>query len=97
MNANHNFHDFLTAHCEDTVETHESVVEILFDYYSEAKGADTPEIYALLKKLRLQLENEDSDSIMSTVFALCTLHEECGFRGGLDMGIALAKELDSME
>ena len=29
------------------------------------------------------------------VFELCTLHEECGFRGGLDMGIALAMELTS--
>lgn len=97
MNTNHNFHEYLTAYCKDTIDSHASVIEILFTYYSEANGADTPKIHALLKKLRLQLENEDSNAIMSTVFELCTIHEECGFRGGLNMGIALAKELDSLE
>ena len=97
MNANHNLHDFLKAHCEDIVDTHESAIGILFDYYSESQGADSPEIHALLQKLRLQLGSENTEAIMSTVFELCTLHEECGFRGGFSMGITLAKELTSME
>jgi hypothetical protein len=50
-----------------------------------------------LKLLRDQLPTGDVETIMSTVFKLCTLHEECGFRGGLNMGMTLAKELSSLE
>lgn len=96
MNANkQNFHDYLAEHYSDVIANHDSVIEILFDHYSESNNADHPQIHAALKKLREQLVTADEETIMSTVFELCTLHEECGFRGGLDMGIALAMELTS--
>lgn len=97
MNAQNNFHNFLTAHCADTMESHESAIEILYDFYAESNEGDNPQIRATLKKLRSQLATADTDSIMTTVFELCSLHEETGFRGGLNMGIALAKELSTME
>ena len=97
MNAQNNFHNFLTAHCADTMESHESAIEILYDFYAESNEGDNPQIRATLKKLRSQLATADTDSIMTTVFELCSLLEETGFRGGLNMGIALAKELSTME
>ena len=97
MNAQNNFHKYLTAHCADTMESHESAIGILYDYYAESNEGDDPQIRATLKKLRGQLTTADTDSIMNTVFELCSLHEEVGFRGGLNMGIALAKELSPME
>ena len=97
MNAHNNFQNFLTAHYIDTVDSHESAIEILYDFYAESNEGDNPQIRATLKKLRSQLATADTDSIMTTVFELCTLHEETGFRGGLNMGIALAKELSTME
>lgn len=96
MNANNNFHDFLTTHCTDTMESHESAIGILYDYYAESNEGDDPRIHAALKKLRNQLITTDTESIMNTVFELCALHEEIGFRGGLNMGVALAKELSSL-
>lgn len=96
MNAkNQTFHEFLTQHCNDTLENHESAIEILFDHYSESNHGDNPKIHAGLAKLREQLVSADTETIMNTVFELCTLHEECGFRGGLNMGVTLAMELAS--
>lgn len=97
MNANHNLQDLLKAHCKDTVDSHDSAIAILYDYYAESNEAIDPEIQDTLKLLRDQLTTGDAETIMSTVFKLCTLHEECGFRGGLNMGMTLAKELTSME
>ena len=97
MNAHNNFQNFLTAHYMDTVDSHESAITILYDYYAESKEAIDPEIQDALKLLRDQLPTGDVETIMSTVFKLCTLHEECGFRGGLNIGMTLAKELTSME
>lgn len=97
MHAHNNFHDFLTAHYNDTVDTHDSAITILYDYYAESNEAIDPEIQDALKLLRDQLPTGDVENIMSTVFKLCTLHEECGFRGGLNMGMTLAKELSSLE
>lgn len=97
MNTHNNFHSYLTAHCMDTIESHDSAIGILYDYYAESNEGQDPRISAALKKLREQLASSDSDTIMNTVFELCSLHEECGFRGGLSMGITLAKELPSLE
>lgn len=97
MNTRNNFQNFLTAHYMDTVDSHESAITILYDYYAESKEAIDPEIQDTLKILRDQLTTEDTEAIMGTVFKLCTLHEECGFRGGLNMGMTLANELISME
>ena len=97
MNAHNNFQNFLTAHYMDTVDSHESAITILYDYYAESNEAIDPEIQDTLKLLRDQLPTGDVETIMSTVFKLCTLHEECGFRGGLNMGMTLAKELSSLE
>lgn len=97
MNAQNNFHNFLTAHYADTMESHKSAIGILYDFYAESNEGDDPQIRVTLKKLRSQLSTADTDSIMTTVFELCALHEEIGFRGGLNMGIALAKELSTME
>ena len=72
MNAQNNFHNFLTAHCADTMESHESAIEILYDFYAESNEGDNPQIRATLKKLRSQLATADTDSIMTTVFELCT-------------------------
>ena len=97
MNANNNFRDFLTTHFQETVESQDSAIGILYDYYAESNEGDDPRIHDTLKKLRDQLTTADTDSIMNIVFELCTLHEECGFRGGLNMGFALAKELRTLE
>lgn len=97
MNANNNFHDFLITHFRETVESQDSAIGILYDYYAESNEGNDPRIHAALEKLRKQLTTADIESIMNTVFELCTLHEECGFRGGLNMGITLAKELSSLE
>ena len=100
MNAQkQNLHDFLVEHINDTVDTHDSVVEILCDHFSESIAADSPRIRECLARLREQLAESgvtDAEPIMNIVFELCTRHQECGFQGGLDMGIALAKELSSI-
>ena len=94
-----NLHGFLIEHINATVETHDSVVEILCDHFSESIAADSPCIREYLARLREQLAESgvtDAEPIMNIVFELCTRHQECGFQGGLDMGIALAKELSSI-
>ena len=94
-----NLHDFLIKHINDTVETHDSVVKILCNHFSESIAADSPCIRECLARLREQLAESgvtDAEPIMNIVFELCTKHQECGFLGGLDMGIALAKELSSI-
>lgn len=96
MNAtNQSLHDYLADHYSDAVANHDSVIGILFDHYAESNNADHPQIHVALKKLREQLATSDTEAVMNTVFELCTLHEECGFRGGLNMGVALAMELTS--
>lgn len=97
MNANNNFHDFLITHFQETVESQDSAIGILYDYYAESNEGNNPQIRATLNKLRSQLTTADTESTMNTVFELCALHEEIGFRGGLNMGITLAKELSSLE
>ena len=71
MNAQNNFHKYLTAHCADTMESHESAIGILYDFYAESNEGDNPQIRATLKKLRNQLTTTDTDNIMTTVFELC--------------------------
>ena len=98
MNANNqSLHDLLTEHYNETIENFGSPAAILFDHYSESNNATNPKITVTLKKLREQLAEEDTETIMNTVFELCSLHEESGFLGGFNIGFALAKELSSLE
>lgn len=101
MNAYHrNPHDFLEKLCNETADTNESVVEILYDHFAEFGETKDPRIQSDLKRLRAQLQVlgvSDPEPILNIVFELCSVHEECGFRGGLSMGMTLARELSSFE
>ena len=74
----------------------ESILEVLFDAYNESSGFDNAVIKADFEELYRLMNGKQLKEIDELIYAVCTLcrdHEKAGFVEGVQIGIALAKEL----
>lgn len=75
----------------------ESVMEVLYWYYTETNPIDNQKIRDGFAKLRAsfpQLSLQDFDPIFLTVSDLCMEHERLAFYEGLRLGVTLMTELN---
>ena len=74
----------------------ESVLEILYEVYSEYRMADSPSIREGYRKLGIAVQAlplKDNDAIMDAVCLICTAHERQAFLHGIRTGVRLREEL----
>ena len=74
----------------------ESVLEILYEAYSESRMADSPSIREGYRKLGIAVQTlplKDNDAIMDAVCLICTAHERQAFLHGIRTGARLREEL----
>ena len=74
----------------------ESILEVLFDAYNEFSGFDNAVIKADFEELYRLMNGRPLKEVDEVIYAVCTLcrdHEKAGFVEGVQIGIALAKEL----
>ena len=75
----------------------ESVLEILYEAYSESQMADSPSIREGYRKLGIAVQAlplKDNDAIMDAVCMICTAHERQAFLHGIRTGARLREELE---
>lgn len=74
----------------------ESVIEVLYECYSESTSYDNEQIKADFKELYESLDGmtmKEIDGVVYAVCALCQDYERAGFREGIRIGIQLNQEL----
>ena len=74
----------------------QSVLEMLYTYYSQYNRLDTPQIKSDFEELYQQLTGKslrELDNIIDTVTTLCWQHEQSGFVEGIKVGLLLSAEL----
>lgn len=74
----------------------ESVMEVLYWYYTETNPIDNQKIRDGFAKLRRQFPHltlQDFDPIFLTVSDLCMEHERLAFYEGLRLGVTLVMEV----
>ena len=75
----------------------ESILEVLFDAYNESSGFDNAAIKADFAELYRLMNGKPLKEIDEIIYVVCTLcrdHEKAGFIEGIQIGIALTKELN---
>lgn len=75
----------------------ESILEVLFDAYSESSGFDNEVIKADFEELYWLMNGKSLKEIDEIIYAVCTLcrdHEKAGFIEGIKVGMRLAIELN---
>ena len=76
----------------------ESILEVLFDAYSESSGFDNAVIKADFEELYRLMNGKPLKEIDEIIYAVCTLcrdHEKAGFIEGFKLGINLELEINS--
>ena len=74
----------------------QSILEMLFDAYSETTGLDNEAIKADFERLYQLMNGKSLQEIDEIIYAVCTLcrdHEKAGFIEGVKVGIGLGQEL----
>lgn len=74
----------------------ESVLEMLYEYYSEHQPYDNKQIRTDFHLLYQQMNGmplKEVDKVIYPVCALCRDHERSGFIEGVKIGIRLAEEI----
>ena len=74
----------------------ESVLEILYEAYSESRMADSPSIREGYRKLGIAVQTlplKDNDAIMDAVCLICTALERTAYVQGIRTGVQLREEL----
>ena len=74
----------------------ESILEVLFDAYSESSGFDKEVIKADFEELYRLMNGKPLKEIGEIIYSVCTLcrdHERAGFIEGIRVGMNLANEL----
>ena len=74
----------------------ESVLEFLYDAYSEYNNMDTDEIRRSYRYVHEMMEKklpEQLDSILESMNQLCREHERAGFIHGFILGMMLMEEI----
>ena len=81
-----------------TPEDAESLLELLFDAYTECNGFDNEvirrdfnELYAVMNGKTIR----EMDEIIYPVCTLCRDHEKAGFEEGIKVGFRLAEEINA--
>lgn len=81
-----------------TPEDAESLLELLFDAYTECNGFDNDvirrdfnELYAVMNGKAIR----EMDEIIYPVCTLCRDHEKSGFEEGIKVGFRLAQEINA--
>ena len=73
----------------------ESILEVLFDAYTESSGFDNAVIKADFEELYRLMNGKSLKEIDEIIYAVCTLcrdHEKAGFIEGVKIGIRLVRE-----
>ena len=77
---------------------HESVLSLLYEAYSDINPMpNPPEIKAEFHRLYEQMNGmtmREMDQILDPVCSLCRHHERSGFVHGVQVGVALSRELE---
>ena len=80
-----------------TPEDAESLLELLFDAYTECNGFDNDVIHRDFNELYATMNGKtirEMDEIIYPVCTLCRDHEKTGFEEGVKVGIRLAREIN---
>ena len=84
------------ARTEPKLDDSESVLELLFNAYTEINGHDNEIIRQDFNTLYAAMNGKtlhEMDEILYPVCTLCRDHEKAGFEEGVKVGIRLAREL----
>ena len=74
----------------------DSILEILYEAYSESRMADSPSIREGYRKLGIALQElslKDNDAIMDAVCLISTALERTAYIRGIRTGVRLREEL----
>ena len=80
-----------------TSDDAESLLELLFDAYTECNGFDNDVIRRDFNELYATMNGKtirEMDEIIYPVCTLCRDHEKAGFEEGIKVGIRLAQEIN---
>ena len=83
------------ARIEPKLDDNESVLELLFNAYTELNGFDNEIIRQDFNSLYTAMNGKtlhEMDEILYPVCTLCRDHEKAGFQEGVKVGIRLAQE-----
>ena len=75
----------------------ESILEVLFDAYSESSGFDNAAIKADFEELYRLMNGKTLKEIDEIIYAVCTLcrdHEKAGFIEGIKVGMSIEKAMN---
>ena len=84
------------ARIEPKLNDNESVLELLFNAYTELNGLDNEIIRQDFNDLYSAMNGKtlhEMDEILYPVCTLCRDHEKAGFEEGITVGLRLAQEL----
>ncbi len=84
------------ARIEPKLDDNESVLELLFNAYTELNGLDNEIIRQDFNDLYSAMNGKtlhEMDEILYPVCTLCRDHEKAGFEEGIKVGLRLAQEL----
>lgn len=93
------FLEFLKRHfaeCPPHFGNGDSVLDLLYETYTELNNLDNAQIKADFHALYQAMNGKnlrEMDQILDPVCALCRDHEQSGFREGVKVGFQLADEL----
>lgn len=79
-------------------EDAESILELLFNAYTEVTGLDNETIREDFNNLYAAMNSKslhEMDEILYPVCTLCRDHEKAGFEEGIKVGLRLAQELSA--
>ena len=74
----------------------ESILEVLFDAYTESNGFDNAAIKADFEELYQRMNGRPLQEMDEIIYAVCTLcrdHERAGFMEGIKVGLHLMNAL----
>lgn len=90
------FEQMKTRLAQAALEDGESVLEMLYDSYSEQHPYDdrqTKADFAALYEVMNGMTLQEMDRILDPLCALCRDHQRSGFEAGVRIGLKLAEEL----
>lgn len=91
------FEQMKTRLAQAALEDGESVLEMLYDSYSEQHPYDdrqTKADFAALYEVMNGMTLQEMDRILDPLCALCRDHQRSGFIAGIRIGLKLAAELE---
>ena len=84
----------LKAYVESADTCEESLLEMLFNVYTEYNGFDNQIDFNSLYEAMNGMPLREMDRIIYPVCTLCRDHEKTGFQEGVKVGIRLAQEVN---